>query len=78
MRYGAADRLRFFVEAVRHSRHSPLLMQAGARSVSQPPTPTGKALAGDGGKLPQGRMVHTSFWNAVYSGIQRPASCQAR
>jgi hypothetical protein len=25
----------------------PLLMQAGARMVSQPPTPTGNALAGD-------------------------------
>ena len=40
----------------------PLRMQAGARSVSQPPTPTERVLAGDAGQATTNEVVPTSLF----------------
>ncbi|MHC2336798.1 hypothetical protein ACVIW0_006087 [Bradyrhizobium sp. USDA 4454] len=50
------------LKVIRHGR-APFPVQAGARSVSQPPTPTGRALAGDGG------IVSRSTARAVLSRL---------
>ena len=61
---------------VRRHGYSFAALQAGALTVSQPPTPTGSAVAGDGIVL-FGRPVRVNCWAELRGRRQRNARCYA-